>query len=76
MATPIIAGAGLLEARKFFHRGSHRRAGMGLRGFCGLRSGEQSSGCCEDVRTHSYRSFAIYRIALAVLVVVVALMRA
>src|ERR1700735_1825364 len=75
MATPIIAGAGLLETRKFFHSGLTPQLGWGFAASagCGLAA---IVWLLRYVRTHSYRSFAIYRIALAVLVVAVALARA
>jgi undecaprenyl-diphosphatase len=75
MATPIIAGAGLLEVRKFFHSGLTPQLGWGFAASAvfGLLA---IVWLLRFVRTHSYRSFAIYRIALAVLVVAVALARA
>jgi undecaprenyl-diphosphatase len=75
MATPIIAGAGLVEARKFFHSGLTAQLGWGFTASAvfGLLA---IFGLLKFVRTHSYRSFAIYRIALAILVVVVAFARA
>jgi undecaprenyl-diphosphatase len=75
MATPIIAGAGLLEARKFFHSGLTPQLGLGFTASAlfGLIA---IAGLLSYVRTHTYRPFAIYRIALAILVVVVALARA
>jgi undecaprenyl-diphosphatase len=75
MATPIIAGAGLLEVRKFIHSGITPQLGWGFAASAvfGLLA---IVWLLRFVRTHSYRSFAIYRIALAVLVVAVALARA
>src|SRR5271168_5338125 len=75
MATPIIAGAGLLEARKAFHAGLTAQLGWGFTASAifGLIA---IAGLLQFVKTHSYRSFAIYRIVLAILVVVVAFMRA
>ena len=75
MSTPIIAGAGLLEARKFFHSGLTPQLGWGFTASAvfGLIA---IAGLLSYVRTHTYRPFAIYRIALAVLVVVVVLARA
>lgn len=75
MATPIIAGAGLLEVRKFFHSGLTPQLGWGFTASAvfGLIA---IAGLLSYVRTHTYRPFAIYRIALAILVVVVALARA
>ncbi|HEY6299450.1 MAG TPA: undecaprenyl-diphosphatase UppP [Candidatus Binatus sp.] len=75
MATPIIAGAGLLEVRKFFHSGLTPQLGWGFAASAvfGLLA---IVWLLRFVRTNSYRPFAIYRIALAVLVVAVALARA
>ena len=75
MATPIIAGAGLLEAHKAFHEGITAQLGWGFTASAifGLIA---IAGLLQFVKTHSYRSFAIYRIGLAVLVVAVAFMRA
>jgi len=75
MATPIIAGAGLLEVRKFIHSGLTPQLGWGFAASAvfGVLA---IVWLLRFVRTHSYRSFAIYRIALAVLVVAVALARA
>src|SRR5271163_4552547 len=75
MATPIIAGAGLLEAHKAFHAGLTAQLGWGFTASAifGLIA---IAGLLQFVKTHSYRSFAIYRIVLAILVVVVAFMRA
>jgi undecaprenyl-diphosphatase len=74
MATPIIAGAGLIEARKFIHSGLTAQLGLGfiasaVFGLIAIFS------LLRFVRTYSYRSFAIYRIALAILVVAVAFAR-
>ena len=75
MATPIIAGAGLIEARKFIHAGLTAQLGWGFAASAvfGLLA---IVWLLRFVRNNSYRSFAIYRIALAVLVVAVAFMRA
>src|SRR5271154_6074144 len=75
MATPIIAGAGLLEAHKAFHAGLTAQLGWGFTASAifGLIA---IAGLLQFVKTHSYRSFAIYRIVLAILVVAVAFMRA
>ena len=75
MATPIIAGAGLLEARKFFHSGLTAQLGWGFAASAvfGLIA---IVWLLRYVRTHTYRPFAIYRIVLAVIVVAVALARA
>jgi undecaprenyl-diphosphatase len=75
MATPIIAGAGLLETHKLFHSGLGAQLGWGFAAsaFFGLLA---IVGLLRFVRTHSYRSFAIYRIVLAAAVVAIALSRA
>ena len=75
MATPIIAGAGLLEARKFFHSGLTPQLGWGFAASA-VFSLIAIVWLLSYVRTHTYRLFAIYRIALAILVVIVALARA
>jgi len=74
MATPIIAGAGLHEAHKAFQGGLTPQLGWGFAGSA-VFSLIAIVGLLSYVRSHSYRSFAIYRIALAVLVVAVALVR-
>lgn len=75
MATPIIAGAGLLEAHKAFHAGLTAQLDWGFTASAvfGLLA---IVGLLSFVRTHTYRSFAIYRIVLAAIVVAVALARA
>jgi undecaprenyl-diphosphatase len=74
MATPIIAGAGLIEGRHLL--------GMGLGG--GVIAGFAASavfgllaiaGLIRFVRTRTYGPFAWYRVALAAFVIVVALAR-
>ncbi len=72
MATPIIAGAGLLETHKLFHSGLGPQLGWGFAAsaFFGLIA---IAGLLSFVRTHTYRPFALYRIALAVIVVIIAL---
>jgi undecaprenyl-diphosphatase len=74
MATPIIAGAGLHEAHRAFHGGLTPQLGWGFAASA-VFSLIAIVGLLSYVRTHSYRSFAIYRIALAVLVIAVALVR-
>jgi undecaprenyl-diphosphatase len=74
MATPIIAGAGMLEAHKLFHTGVADQLGWGFAastifGFLAI------VGLLRFLRTHSYRPFAIYRIVLAVIVIAVAAVR-
>jgi undecaprenyl-diphosphatase len=74
MATPIIAGAGLHEAHHAFQAGLTPQLGWGFAASA-VFSLIAIVWLLNYVRTHSYRSFAIYRIALAVLVVAVALAR-
>jgi undecaprenyl-diphosphatase len=75
MATPIIAGAGLLETHKLFHSGLGAQLGWGFvaSAVFGLLA---IVGLLSFVRNNTYRPFAIYRIALAVLVVAIAFARA
>jgi undecaprenyl-diphosphatase len=75
MATPIIAGAGLLETHKLFHSGLAAQLAWGFAASAvfGLLA---IVGLLRYVRTHTYRPFAIYRIALAAIVVAIALVRA
>ena len=74
MATPIIAGAGLHEAHKAFQGGLTAQLGWGFAASAvfGLIA---IVWLLSYVRNHSYRPFAIYRIALAALVVAVAFAR-
>jgi undecaprenyl-diphosphatase len=74
MATPIIAGAGLLETHKLFHSGLGAQLGWGFAAsaFFGLLA---IVGLLSFVRNNTYRPFAIYRIALAAIVVAIALSR-
>ncbi len=74
MATPIIAGAGMLEARKLFHTGLAAQLGWGFAAST-VFSLLAIVGLLRFLRTHSYRPFAIYRIVLAVIVVAVAVAR-
>lgn len=71
MATPIIAGAGMVETPKLVHVGMTAQLGWGFAASAvfGLLA---IAGLLAFVRTKTYRPFAIYRIALAVLVVVIA----
>ena len=75
MATPIIAGAGLHEAHKAFHAGLTPQLvwGFAASAVFGLIA---IVWLLSYVRTHTYRPFAIYRIALAAIVVAIALARA
>ncbi len=75
MATPIIAGAGMLEIHKLFHTGLAAQLGWGFAASAvfGLLA---IVGLLRYLRTHTYRPFAIYRIVLAAIVVAIALARA
>jgi undecaprenyl-diphosphatase len=75
MATPIIAGAGLVEARKFLQAGLSAQLGWGFIASTvfGLLA---IAGLLRFLRTRTYRPFAIYRIVLAAIVVAVVLARA
>jgi undecaprenyl-diphosphatase len=75
MATPIIAGAGLVEGRKILHAGITPQVGWGFiaAAVFGLIA---IVGLVRFVKTRTYVPFAWYRVALAVLVIAVALARA
>jgi undecaprenyl-diphosphatase len=71
MATPIIAGAGLLEARKLVAAGLHAPV------LCGFLASAvfgvaAIAGLIRFVRTRTYQPFAWYRVAAALVVFVVA----
>jgi undecaprenyl-diphosphatase len=72
MATPIIAGAGLLEARKLFAAGMH---GPVLWGFLAsaVFGVAAIAGLIRFVRTRTYQPFAWYRVVVALVVFAVAL---
>lgn len=75
MATPIIAGAGLVEARKILHAGLNWPMVVGfvasaLFGWLAI------AGLLYFVRTRSYAVFAWYRLALAALIAAVYFARA
>jgi len=74
MATPIIAGAGMLEAHKLFHTGLAAQLGWGFAAATvfGLLA---IAGLLRFLRAHSYRPFAIYRIVLAAIVIAVVVAR-
>jgi undecaprenyl-diphosphatase len=74
MATPIIAGAGLVEGRHLFHTGisSDVMVGFAFSAVFGLMA---IAGLIHFVRARSYGLFAWYRLGLGVLVAAVALMR-
>ncbi|HYL57561.1 MAG TPA: undecaprenyl-diphosphate phosphatase [Candidatus Acidoferrales bacterium] len=75
MATPIIAGAGLVEAHKLLRAGLSAPLGWGFISATvfGLVA---IAGLLRFLRTRTYRPFAIYRIVLAAIVAAVALARA
>jgi undecaprenyl-diphosphatase len=67
MATPIIAGAGLLEARKLVAAGMHAAVLWGFLASAvfGLVA---IAGLIRFVRTRTYQAFAWYRVAVAVVI--------
>src|SRR5215469_14733817 len=71
MATPIIAGAGLVEARKLVHEGIDLSIGLGFisAAIFGLFA---IAVLIRYVRTRDYVIFAIYRLLVAALVFAVA----
>jgi undecaprenyl-diphosphatase len=75
MATPIIAGAGLVEARPLLHTGigSDVIGGFVVSAVFGLIA---IVGLIRFVRTRTYGPFAWYRLVVAALVIVIALVRA
>ena len=74
MATPIIAGAGLVEARHFLHEGLGVSIAVGFAAAAvfGLIA---IAALIRYVGTRTYGVFAWYRIALAVMVFAIALVR-
>lgn len=74
MATPIIAGAGLVETRHFLHGGITASVNVGFLASAvfGLIA---ISALIRFVRTRTYGVFAWYRLALAAAVIVIALVR-
>jgi undecaprenyl-diphosphatase len=74
MATPIIAGAGLFEGRHLIHEGitGDVVAGFIAAAIFGLIA---ITALIRYVRTQSYSAFAWYRLALAVVVIVVYFVR-
>ena len=74
MATPIIAGAGLVEARNLLHAGigSDVIGGFVASAVFGVIA---IAGLISFVRTRTYGPFAWYRVAVAAFVIVVALTR-
>jgi len=71
MATPIIAGAGLLEARKLVAAGLHAPVVWGFLASA-VFGVAAIAGLIRFVRTRTYQPFAWYRIAVAVVVFAVA----
>jgi undecaprenyl-diphosphatase len=74
MATPIIAGAGMLEAHKLFHSGMMAQLGSGFVASA-IFSLIAIVGLLSYVRTRTYRPFAIYRIVLGIAVIAIAMSR-
>ncbi len=70
MATPIIAGAGLVEARKLVHEGLNWSLGLGFLSAAvfGLFA---IDFLVRYVRTRNYVPFAVYRLILAAVVIAV-----
>jgi len=70
MATPIIAGAGLVEARKLIHEGLDWTVGLGFisAAVFGLIA---IAFLIRYVRTRNYVAFAVYRLLIAALVIAV-----
>ncbi len=70
MATPIIAGAGLVEARKLVHEGLDWSVGLGFisAAIFGLIA---IAFLIRYVRTRDYVVFAVYRLLVAALVIAV-----
>jgi undecaprenyl-diphosphatase len=75
MATPIIAGAGLVEGRHLMHIGITQDVWIGFAAAAvfGLLA---ITGLIRFVRTRSYETFAWYRIGFALFVIAVFLRRA
>ena len=73
MATPIIAGAGLLEARKVLAGGIHAPVIWGFVAATVFGIGA-IAGLIRFVRTRTYQPFAWYRVAVGIVVFIVAFM--
>jgi undecaprenyl-diphosphatase len=73
MATPIIAGAGLLEARKLLGARMHAPVWWGFLASA-VFGVAAIAGLIRFVRTRTYQPFAWYRVAVAFVVFVVALL--
>ena len=67
MATPIIAGAGLIEAKQFFHNGLNRPLVLGFAASA-IFGWLTIDALLRFVRARSYEPFAWYRIIFAILV--------
>ena len=74
MATPIIAGAGLHEMPKIVHGGIDAVVIVGFVSSA-VFSLIAIAGLVQFVRTRTYKIFAWYRIAIAIVVIAVALIR-
>src|ERR1700683_1269601 len=74
MATPIIAGAGLVEARKLVHEGLGLWAGLGFisAAIFGLLA---IAFLINYVRSRNYVAFAVYRLLVAALVIAIFFIR-
>jgi undecaprenyl-diphosphatase len=74
MATPIIAGAGLVEGRHLIHNAISTDVGLGFvaAAIFGLAA---IAGLIRFVRNRSYGVFAWYRVALAIFVIAIFLKR-
>jgi undecaprenyl-diphosphatase len=72
MATPIIAGAGLLETRKLVATGMHAPVLWGFLA-AAVFGVAAIAGLIRFVRTRTYQPFAWYRVAVALVVFAVAL---
>jgi undecaprenyl-diphosphatase len=74
MATPIIAGAGMLEARKLLHSGLDAQLGWGFVASAAFGI-VAIAGLLSFVRTRTYRPFAIYRIIVGIAVGAITMFR-
>jgi undecaprenyl-diphosphatase len=74
MATPIIAGAGLVEARKLVHEGLNLSVGLGFisAAIFGLLA---IAFLINYVRSRNYVAFAVYRLLVAALVIAIFFIR-
>lgn len=74
MATPIIAGAGLIEGRKILHAGLTPQVGWGFLA-AAIFGIVAIAGLVRFVKTRTYLPFAWYRVALASVVIAVVIAR-